>query len=109
MELIDELEPVARGPYTGAIGYLGFNHESQLSIAIRTAVLKGGTAWFHVGAGIVADSDPAFEYAETMAKAGGFLEALSRVRQGARVPASGRDPATGPDRAGPVQAEGGGP
>jgi para-aminobenzoate synthetase component 1 len=76
MEIIDELEPVARGPYTGCIGYLGFNRESQFSIAIRTVVLKEGRAWFHVGAGIVADSDAAAEYEETWAKAGGILAAL---------------------------------
>ncbi len=76
MEIIDELEPVTRGPYTGGIGYLGFNRESQLNIAIRTAVCADTTAWFHVGAGIVADSDPAAEYDETLAKAAGFLAAL---------------------------------
>lgn len=76
MEIIDELEPVARGPYCGAIGYLGFNRESQLSIAIRTAVCHAGRAHFSVGAGIVADSDPAAEYDETLAKARGFLAAL---------------------------------
>ncbi|HEX3797900.1 MAG TPA: aminodeoxychorismate synthase component I [Verrucomicrobiae bacterium] len=84
MEIIDELEPVARGPYTGALGYLGFNRESQLSIAIRTAVCREGRAWFHAGAGIVADSIPAAEYDETLAKAAGFLTALrfgqSRVK-----------------------------
>jgi para-aminobenzoate synthetase component 1 len=76
MEIIDELEPVARGPYTGAIGYLGFNRESQLSIAIRTAIMLDGTAFFHAGAGIVADSIPLAEYDETLAKARGFVEAL---------------------------------
>ena len=76
MEIIDELEPVTRGPYTGALGYLGFNRESQLGIAIRTAICRDGTAYFHVGAGIVADSIPAAEYEETLAKARGFLAAL---------------------------------
>jgi len=76
MEIIDHLEPVARGPYTGCIGYLGFNRESQLSITIRTVVLKDQRAWFHVGAGIVADSDPTAEHEETWAKAGGILAAL---------------------------------
>jgi para-aminobenzoate synthetase component 1 len=79
MEIIDELEPVARGPYCGAIGYLGFNRESQLSIAIRTAVCRAGAAHFNVGAGIVADSQPAAEYEETLAKAGGFLAALELI------------------------------
>jgi anthranilate synthase component 1 len=77
MEIIDELEPVARGPYTGALGYLGFNRESQLSILIRAAICREQTAYFHVGAGIVADSAPAAEYDETLAKARGFFEALN--------------------------------
>ena len=77
MEIIDELEPVTRGPYTGALGYLGFNGESQFSILIRTAITRGRQTWFHVGAGIVADSDPAAEYAETLAKAAGFLAAIN--------------------------------
>ena len=76
MEIIDELEPVTRGPYTGALGYLGFNRESQLSIIIRTAIRMEQHTYFHVGAGIVADSIPAAEYGETLAKARGFFEAL---------------------------------
>lgn len=76
MEIIDELEPLARGPYCGCHGYLGFNRESQLSISIRTAIRKADTAYFHVGAGIVADSVAESEYDETLAKAGGFLAAL---------------------------------
>ncbi len=79
MAIIDELEPVSRGPYCGAIGYLGFNRESQLSIAIRTAICKDGWAHFNVGAGIVADSKPEAEYEETLAKARGFLTALDIV------------------------------
>jgi para-aminobenzoate synthetase component 1 len=80
MEIIDELEPLARGPYTGALGYLGFNRESQLNIIIRTAICHGETAYFHVGAGIVADSIPELEYEETLAKAAGFLAALNQPR-----------------------------
>ncbi len=76
MEIIDELEPITRGPYTGALGYLGFNRESQLSIIIRTAIAKGRRAYFHVGAGIVTDSQPEAEYDETIAKARGFLNTL---------------------------------
>ncbi len=76
MEIIDELEPIARGPYCGSLGYLGFNRESQLSISIRTAIHKDAIAYFHVGAGIVADSIPEAEYEETLAKARGFLAAL---------------------------------
>ena len=77
MEIIDELEPVVRGAYTGCLGYLGFNRESQLNILIRTAVCCGGNAWFHVGAGIVADSNPVAEYNETLNKAAGWLAALN--------------------------------
>ena len=77
MEIIDELEPVTRGPYTGCHGYLGFNRESQLSVSIRTAVRTGQKTFFHAGAGIVADSVPAAEYEETLAKARGFLAALN--------------------------------
>ena len=76
MEIIDELEPICRGPYTGAIGYIGFNRESQLAMTIRTAVCKDALAHFQVGAGLVADSDPESEYLETLAKARGFIEAL---------------------------------
>jgi para-aminobenzoate synthetase component 1 len=90
MEIIDELEPVSRGPYTGAIGYLGFNRESQLSVTIRTAVCKDGLAHFNVGAGIVADSNPEAEYEETLAKARGFIEALNfhQPRAGTDKPGS---------------------
>jgi para-aminobenzoate synthetase component I len=82
MEIIDELEPVSRGPYCGAIGYLGFNRESQLSITIRTALCKDGLAHFNVGAGIVADSNSEAEYEETLAKAAGFLTALKVSQAG---------------------------
>jgi para-aminobenzoate synthetase component 1 len=77
MEIIDELEPIARGPYCGCHGYLGFNRESQLSITIRTAICQTRRVHFHVGAGIVADSRPEAEYEETLAKAAGFLTALA--------------------------------
>jgi para-aminobenzoate synthetase component 1 len=83
MEIIDELEPTTRGPYTGCLGYLGFNRESQLSILIRTAICKDGWNYFHAGAGIVADSNPEAEYEETLVKAQGFLSAISTAHQGA--------------------------
>jgi para-aminobenzoate synthetase component 1 len=86
MEIIDELEPTTRGPYTGALGYLGFNRESQLSIIIRAALCTEGTAYFSVGAGIVADSVPSAEYEETLAKAGGFFAALQPDSTHARFP-----------------------
>jgi para-aminobenzoate synthetase component 1 len=87
MDIIDELEPVTRGPYTGALGYLGFNRESQLSILIRAAICKQGQAFFQVGAGIVADSNPSAEYDETLAKAQGFLQAL-RLNEPIELPVS---------------------
>jgi len=86
MEIIDELEPIARGPYTGSHGYLGFNRESQLSISIRTAIHQSGTAYFHIGAGIVADSVAQLEYEETLAKAAGFLAALQLEERPERAP-----------------------
>ena len=73
LEIIGELESFPRGIYTGAIGYFGFNGESQFNIAIRTAVQKGAQISFHVGAGIVADSVPEREHEETLHKAGGLL------------------------------------
>jgi para-aminobenzoate synthetase component I len=72
LEIISELEPDPRDIYTGAIGYFGYNGESQFSIAIRTAVFEGGTASFHAGAGIVADSIPEREWQETLDKAAGL-------------------------------------
>jgi len=73
LEVISELEPHPRGIYTGAIGYFGYNGESQFSIAIRTAVFENGRASFHVGAGIVADSIPEREWQETLDKAAGLI------------------------------------
>jgi para-aminobenzoate synthetase component I len=73
LEIISELEPHLRGIYTGAIGYFGYNGESQFSIAIRSAVFERGTASFHVGAGIVADSIPEKEWQETLDKASGLM------------------------------------
>jgi para-aminobenzoate synthetase component 1 len=95
MEIIDELEPISRGPYCGAIGYLGFNRESQLNIAIRTSVCQNGMAHFNVGAGIVADSQPAAEYEETLAKARGFFAAFHLENKSAPIPSPAAvDPAT---------------
>ncbi len=80
MEIIDELEPAARGVYTGAIGYFGFDGSLDLNIAIRTAVVKGGVAHFQAGGGIVADSVPALEYEETLHKASAIRRALAGDR-----------------------------
>lgn len=77
MEIIEELEPVRRGVYTGAIGYLDFSGAVDLNIAIRTAVIRDGQVHYHAGGGIVADSEPLAEYHETLHKARGFFRALS--------------------------------
>ena len=77
MQIIDELEPVARGPYTGAIGYIGFDGSMSLNVAIRILVVKDQRAYFHVGGGIVADSDPVAEYQETLDKGAALAQALT--------------------------------
>ena len=78
MEIIDELEPVRRGPYAGAVGYVGWGARTlDTAIAIRTCVMRGGRAWVQAGAGIVADSDPEAEWQETEAKARAVLLALA--------------------------------
>jgi anthranilate synthase component I len=86
MEIIDELEPVRRGPYAGAVGYVGWGARTlDTAIAIRTCVVKDGRAWIQAGAGIVADSDPGSEWRETEAKARAVLLALAlaeRAEQG---------------------------
>jgi para-aminobenzoate synthetase component I len=76
MEIIAELEPTRRNVYTGAIGYLGFDGSMDTAIAIRTLIVKDRQAYFGVGGGIVADSDPEREYQETIHKASGLLAAL---------------------------------
>ena len=76
MEIIAELEPTARGPYCGAIGWLGADGDMDSAIAIRTITLSNGRVTFQAGGGIVADSDPAAEYEETLAKASHMREAL---------------------------------
>jgi anthranilate/para-aminobenzoate synthase component I len=79
MEIIDELEPVARGPYTGSLGYFANTGDLDLNIIIRTFAVKDGTAYAQTGAGIVADSDPRREYAETLEKAGALARALEKL------------------------------
>ena len=78
MEIIEELEPVRRGPYTGSFGYIGWNGDLDLNIVIRTLVWCQGKGYLQVGAGIVADSDPAKEYEETLQKAQAFFSALQQ-------------------------------
>lgn len=78
MEIIDELEPTRRGPYAGAVGYIGWGVETMdTAIVLRSAVLRGGRAYVQAGAGIVADSDPGREYEETENKARAVLQALA--------------------------------
>jgi para-aminobenzoate synthetase component 1 len=76
MEIIDELEPTRRGPYCGAIGYLAADGSMEFNIAIRTMIVKDGLVHVPVGGGIVADSDPAEEYEETLVKARAMFAAL---------------------------------
>ena len=76
MEIIDELEPVERGPYCGAIGYIDPDGTIEFNVAIRTMTMKGGFAYIPVGGGIVADSAPTAEYDETLVKAAAMLDAL---------------------------------
>jgi anthranilate/para-aminobenzoate synthase component I len=77
MEIISELEPAMRGPYSGSFGYIGFGPYIDLNIIIRSIVVYDEIASFHVGAGIVADSDPQKEYQETIDKAAAMIQALS--------------------------------
>ena len=79
MEIIDELEPVRRGPYTGSLGYIGFSGNMDLNIIIRTLVVKGGRAYVQAGAGIVADSDPEREYYESLKKAEALIKTLEII------------------------------
>ncbi len=79
MEIIDELEKTARGPYTGSFGYIGFTGDMDINIIIRTFLIKGDTAFVQAGAGIVADSEPEREYLETLKKAEALLSALERL------------------------------
>jgi anthranilate synthase component 1 len=80
MEIIDELEPSKRGIYAGAVGYLGFNGDMDLAIAIRTAVVKDGTLFVQAGAGIVADSVPDNEWMETQNKALAIVRAAEMLQ-----------------------------
>ena len=82
MEIIDELEPSKRGIYAGAVGYLGFNGDMDLAIALRTAVVKDNMLYAQAGAGIVADSVPDSEWLETLNKARAVLRAAEMVLAG---------------------------
>ena len=82
MEIIDELEPVRRGPYAGACGYISFNGDMDTCIIIRTMILKDGMAYLQAGAGIVYDSDPDREYDETVNKAAALFRAVEFAEKG---------------------------
>jgi anthranilate synthase component 1 len=82
MEIIDELEPVKRGVYAGAVGYLGFHGTMDVAIALRTAVIKDGTLYVQAGGGIVADSQPEAEWQETQNKAKALLRAAEMAESG---------------------------
>jgi anthranilate synthase component I len=81
MEIINELEKAKRCAYAGAVGYFGFDGSLDSCIALRTCVLKNGKAYVQAGAGVVADSDPTYEYNETVNKARGMLRALQRAKE----------------------------
>ena len=100
MEIIEDLEPDKRGIYSGAVGYIGWNGNMDTAIAIRTALIKAQTVHLQVGAGIVADSNPASEWEETMNKGRAVLRAVALARAGLHQPLD-REPA-----AGELEAEG---
>ncbi|MGH8535084.1 MAG: anthranilate synthase component I [Gammaproteobacteria bacterium] len=82
MEIIDELEPVKRGVYAGAVGYLSWSGNMDLAIAIRTALIKNGMLHVQAGAGIVADSQPALEWKETLNKGRAIFRAVAMAEAG---------------------------
>ena len=89
MEIIDELEPEARGPYAGAVGYFGFSGNMDTCITIRTMVIQGDQVYLQAGAGIVADSDPATEFVETRNKLGCPLAGAASSRASHRIACPG--------------------
>jgi anthranilate synthase component 1 len=82
MEIIEELEPTRRGSYAGAVGYFSFSGNLDTCINIRTILVKDGVAYIQAGAGIVADSDPAREYEETVNKAKAMVAAIEFAERG---------------------------
>jgi len=92
MEIIDELEPVKRGVYSGAVGYLSWNGNMDTAIAIRTAVIKDGTLHIQAGAGVVADSRPELEWKETLNKGRAIFRAVAMAEAGIDRSLCGSDP-----------------
>jgi anthranilate synthase component 1 len=90
MEIIDELEPVRRGPYAGAVGYVDFSGSMDTCIALRTVVIADGRAFVQSGAGVVADSVPEKEFEETLNKAKGMLVALEMTARRLAEATAGR-------------------
>ena len=86
MEIIHDLEPIKRGIYSGAVGYLGWNGNMDTAIAIRTAVIKDGVVNVQAGAGIVADSVPEYEWKETLNKARAMVKAIEMASSGLDFP-----------------------
>ena len=82
MEIIDELESLRRGPYGGCVGYVDYSGNMDTAIVIRTMVVKDGEIFLRTGAGVVADSDPDFEYEECVSKARALIEAIDLAREG---------------------------
>jgi anthranilate synthase component 1 len=82
MQIIEELEPTRRGPYAGAVGYFGFSGNMDTCITIRTLIIKDNTAFIQAGGGVVADSDPASEYQETVNKAKAMMRAVEMAEEG---------------------------
>jgi para-aminobenzoate synthetase component 1 len=85
MEIIADLECVARGPYCGAIGYISFDGQMDLSVAIRILMLSTGKVTYHAGGGVVYDSDPEDEYCESLAKARALTEVVGHFWEEART------------------------
>ena len=85
MQIIEQLEPVRRGPYAGAVGYFDYSGNMDTCIAIRTVYLFDGHAHVQAGAGVVADSRPEAEYQETLHKAGALLRAIRCATQMGRT------------------------
>lgn len=82
MQIIDELEPTRRGPYAGAFGYLSASGAMDMALTLRTAVITGGKIHLQAGGGVVADSDPEFEYQESMNKLAALVKAVEMATEG---------------------------